>query len=182
MNRIIEKKRITVPLSRFPWPGKILRLGRSECPAFFPADISVRGDSVHICFRTEGYRPLKDCADLTAVQCLIILKELLRNLAAARDWMWYPETLVITADTVWISTDGRIRLLCIPDSQELSLFRRLDYFTDSLKRMTAESEQEALSVLQEKWMREPHPVHRILGGIDRMILDLQEYSSYHFIK
>ena len=182
MNRVIEKKHIAVPLSRFSWPGKIRRLAVSECPAFFPADLCVKNEMVHILFHTEGCRPLRDMPSLKSTQGLEILKELIQHLSAARDWMWYPEELVISFDTVWIGTDGHVRLLCIPDSQELSLYRRLNLFTESLKKTVPEYEKDILSELQSQWMDRPHPVHRILGAIDRMILELQEYSSYHFIK
>ena len=62
MRRFAEKKHIAVPLSHFSWPGKVHRLARSECPAFFSADVTVQGETVHICFRTEGYWPLKAAA------------------------------------------------------------------------------------------------------------------------
>ena len=182
MRRIAEKKHIAVPLSRFSWPGKVYRLARSESPAFFSSDVTVQGETVHICFKTEGYRPLKEIGALTCIQCLGILKELLQHLAAARDWMWYPEQIVISPDTVWIGTDGHVRLLCIPDSREISLFRRLELFTENLKSLTDASEKDVLSRLQREWMDRPHPSYRIVGAIDRMILDLQEYSSYRFIK
>ena len=182
MRRIAGKKYIAVPLSRFSWPGKVYRLARSECPAFFSADITVQGETVHICFNTEGYRPLKEIGTLTGIQCLGILKELLQHLAAACDWMWYPEQSVISADTVWIGQDGHIRLLCIPDSFELALFRRMGLFIESMKKLTDASGKDILSRLQREWLDRPHPSHRIVGAIDRMILDLQEYSAYRFIK
>lgn len=182
MIRTIEKKHIALPLSRFAWPGKIRRLARSECPVFFPADVSVQDQTVHICFRTEGYRPLKEIPELTAIQALGILKELIQKVHIAGDWMWYPDKLVLSPDTVWVSTDGRIRLLCIPDSRKMELFRRLNLFAESIKKLIPESEQSSISQLQKQWFCRSHPVHRTVGGIDRMILDLQEYSSYHFIK
>ncbi len=182
MKRIAEKKHIAVPLSRFSWPGKIHRLARSECPAFFSADVTVQGEIVHICFRTEGYQPLRAVKTLTVIQCLGILKELIQQLTAAGDWMWYPEQLVISPDTVWIGADGHVRLLCIPDSREIALFRRLHLFTESLKRLAETPQTDVLSEFQQHWMDQPHSAYRIMGALDRMILDLQEYSSYRFIK
>ena len=182
MRRIAGKKHIAVPLSHFSWPGKVYRLARSECPVFFSADVTIRGEMVHICFKTEGYRPLKEIGTLTIIQCLGILKELIQHLTAAVDWMWYPEQIVISFDTVWIGRDGHIRLLCIPDSRELALFKRLALFTENLKRFTDASGKDILSGLQREWMDRTHLSHRIMGAIDRMILDLQEYSAYRFIK
>ena len=182
MRRIAGKKHIAVPLSRFSWPGKVYRLARSECPAFFSADVTVQGETVHICYKTEGYRPLKEIGTLTGIQCLGILKELLLHLTAACDWMWYPEQIVISPDTVWIGRDGHIRLLCIPDSGELALFRRLELFTENLKRLTDASGKDILSELKKEWMDRPQSYHRMAGAIDRMILDLQEYSSCPFIR
>ena len=182
MRRIAVKKHIAGPLSRFSWPGKVCRLARSECPAFFSADVTVQGETVHICFRTEGYWPLKESGTLTGIECLEILKELIHHLTEARDWMWYPEQTVISPDTVWIGTDGQIRLLCVPDSCELALFRRLNIFTESMKRLTDASGKHILSCLQREWIDKSHPDYKIMGAIDRMILDLREYSSYHFIR
>ena len=181
MNRIIIKKHIAVPASRFSWPGKIRRLALSECTAFFPADVMVREETVHLFFRTEGYRPLKDIRTLASDQCLGILKELLQQLETARDWMWHPDTLVLTPDTVWLRDDGHVRLLCIPDSREVAGWQRMHLFAEGLKGLTDPEGVRLLSRLQSEWLQQPQPAFRITGAIDRMILEQQEYSSYRFI-
>lgn len=182
MNRILTKKHIAVPISRFSWTGKIRRLTTSDCSAFFPAEAVVQGEIVHIFFRTDDYFPLKETQTLNAVQCLGILKELIQHLEAARDWMWFPETMVLNSDTVWMGRDGHIRLLYIPDSRELPQFRRLSLFAEQLKKFSDTDGQKATAMLQHQWLDKPHPAHRILSGIDRLILDLQEYSSCPFIR
>lgn len=182
MNRTVLKTHIAVPAERIPYPGKIRALASSSCPAFFSADVTIKDNVVHIYYSTGEFLPLKDAGLLIPEKALMVMKTVVHNQNMARDWMWYPEEYVLSDDTVWVDSAGSVRFLWIPDSIKQAGHRSLYGLAEQMKSFTSEEGKEVLTRLQQNFFLKPCLPQQILSGIDRMMMELREYSSYSFIK
>ena len=182
MNREYLKKHIAVPVTAFSYPGRIRSLTAGSCPVFFPADGVIRGNLVHLYFFTEGYHPLKQESSLSARQCLLLMKEIVRACRTAGDWLWDMEEMVLSMQTVWINDIGHIRFLCIPDDRKESEYRKLYRLAEEMKRHTDQAGKEFLGELQHTCFAKSEPYRIIISQTEQLIRQLEEYSPFLFIK
>ncbi len=169
------KRIIPVPVSCFSSSGKISSLAAAECPAFFPADVILLQDTVHLCYSTEGYRPLSRCRELKAEQVFAVVKAVICQVETARDWMWFPDEYVISEDTVWMNSKGQVRMLFVPDDKPVPYSRRLQCFFHGLKRLSEPAVSFYLQTLQELIRSEPVRAEQLLSEIDQMHAEVQSY-------
>ena len=178
---LIKKKRITIPLKRLPYPGKICSLTSSSCPAFFPASAVTDGGMIHLYYSVEGYRPLKQCRNLSAEQVLCIAKSVLRNISSCRDWLWFPEDYVLSADTVWVNGQGTVRFLCIPDPDGPKGLKRFCGLLSSMEQCTDETGIRYLQQLKKTAVSENLTPAGLQYEVDQLIAAVRSYSAYHSI-
>jgi len=169
------KMTVTLPKERFRHPFKIYGLAASDCPAFFPADIIEMDKTVHIRYSTAGYRPLAYCSNLGPVQTLMVLQAVIRNAEMACDWMWFPEEYVISCNTVWINSCGKVRMLYIPDHSFRPYFRRLHSFLHELKKAAEPSVHILLQTIQNMISERTMQTSKLLSEIDQLLAEVQSY-------
>lgn len=129
-------KRVSFPVSALPFPSACDRLAASACPVFFPASIIRNGEQIQVFFSTEGFKRLRDLKAVPADFLLLIVKEILKALEVCRDRFWFPEELIFSTDTIYVSTEGQVRLLYIPDGRNISAEKKLAALLHSMKDLT----------------------------------------------
>lgn len=175
MIEYVIKKNVTVPVSQFSGSHKIHSLASSRCPAFFPADVVLTQNNVHLRYSTSGYQPLSKHRGLGADSVLETVKRVIQNIQTARDWMWFPEDYLLTADTVWINAEGLTKILCVPDRSEVSGSRRLCLFLHNLEKTAEQSEVLYLRLLQDMAAAGNVRTEQLLSEIDQMIAEVRSY-------
>ncbi len=169
------KTTVVLPKERFRHSFKIRALAASECPAFFPADIIEMQNTVHIRYSTAGYRPLARCSNLGPVPALMLLQDVIRNAEAACDWMWFPEDYVISCNTVWINSRGKVRMMCLPDQSPQPYFRRMQSFLHDLEKVTEPPVHSLLQSLQKMAGERTMQSSMLLSEIDQLLAEVQSY-------
>ena len=169
-------KIISLPSSRFSYSGKIRTLAASSCPAFFPASVLERENKVWIHYRVEGFRPLKLCRNLNSEEVLLLAKSALRQMGICRDWLWYPESLVLSEDTVWVDVSLNVKFLCIPDNGSCDVRQRFCSLLHGMKKSTDENGVWFLERVQKLAVSSTISVHKLFYEIDQMIAEARSYS------
>ena len=131
-----EIRRVTFPVEVLPFQAASRRLAAGTCPAFFPADVILQGEQVQVIYHTDGYRQLRDMKNVTSSVLLEIIKEVLKQMDICRDWLWLPEKLVMSLDTIYVNEKNQIRILYIPEKKTISESRKLAGLLHSMKSIT----------------------------------------------
>ena len=175
MIEYVRKKNVAVPVSQFSGFHKIHSLASSRCPAFFPADVILTQNNVHLRYSTAGYQPLSKQQEMRTDSVLGVVKKVLQCVQTARDWMWFPEDYLLTADTVWINSEGLTKILCVPDRSEVSGSRRLCLFLHNLEKTAEPSAALYLRLLQDMAAAGNVRTELLLSEIDQMIAEVRSY-------
>lgn len=171
-----RRKTVTaVPKERFPHSVKIQVLISAECEAFFPADVFFTDNVVHLRYSTGNYKSLKSCETMNTVQALDLVKTVIRLRTEAQDWLWFPEEYVLSADTVWINPQGKIRMLCIPDGRRIAGNQRMNGFLYDLKKLSEPAASSWLQILQEIVLSGSEETEQLIGEIDLLTAEVQSY-------
>ena len=175
MIEYVRKKNVTVPVSQFSGSHKIHSLASSRCPAFFPADVILTQNNVHLRYSTAGYHPLSKQQEMRTDSVLEVVKKVIQCVQDARDWMWFPQDYLLLADTVWINSEGLIKILCIPDRSAKSGTGRFCTFLHDLKRTAQPSAASYLQFLQDMCADGNMRTELLLSEIDQMIAEVRSY-------
>ena len=131
-----EIRKVTFPVQGLPFQAAGQRLAAGTCPAFFPADVILQGEQMQVIYHLEGYRQLRDMRNVPASDLLEIVKEILKQLDICRDWLWMPEEMVLSVDTICVNKENQIRILYIPEKKCVSEIRKLTGLLHSMKGIT----------------------------------------------
>ncbi|MDY3239286.1 MAG: DUF6382 domain-containing protein [Anaerovoracaceae bacterium] len=140
-----EIRRVTFPVQVLPFQAAGRRLAAGVCPAFFPADVILQGEQMQVFYHTEGYRQLRGMRNVPASALLEIIKGILKQLDTCRDWLWMPEEMVLSVDTIFVNEEYQIRILYIPEKKSVSENRRL---TGLLHTMKGIADEEGIMYLE----------------------------------
>lgn len=140
-----EIRRVTFPVQVLPFQAAVSRLAAGTCPAFFPADVILQGEQMQVFYHTEGYRQLRGMRNVPASALLEIIKGILKQLDICRDWLWMPEEMVLSVDTIFVNEEYQIRILYIPEKKSVSENRRL---TGLLHTMKGIADEEGIMYLE----------------------------------
>lgn len=133
-----EIRRVTFPVQVMPFQAAVSRLAAGTCPAFFPADVILQGEQMQVIYHMKGYRQLRGMRNVPASDLLEIVKEILKQLDICRDWLWMPEEMVLSVDTVCVNDENQTRILYIPEKKCVSESRKLTGLLHSMKGITDE--------------------------------------------
>ncbi|MGN0713737.1 MAG: DUF6382 domain-containing protein [Anaerovoracaceae bacterium] len=166
-----EIRRVTFPVQRLPFQAASQRLAAGTCPAFFPADVILQGEQIQVIYHTEGYRQLRGMRNVPAYDLLEIIKEILKQLDICRDWLWMPEEMVLSVDTIFVNEHNRIRILYIPEKKCVSESRKLAGMLLSMKDITDDDGMMYLETCIQLVSAENLRTRRILAFLDHLALN-----------
>lgn len=162
-------KRVSFQVSALPFPSACERLAASACPSFFPASIVQNGKQIQVFFSTEGFRRLRDLEAVPADFMLLIVKEIMKALEACRDRFWFPEEMILSADTIYVNAVGQVRLLYIPDGLNISVEKKLAALFHSMKALTDSRGCMYLETCMQFITAENLRSRRILAFLDHLL-------------
>lgn len=142
---------IRIRYDNLPYDGILEALGEGICTGIFSGQIFQSSEVVQVGYDVSGFLSLRTYGrhhEITAAEALSILWDLLMLIEQCRKWLWFPEQYVISLDTVWMDKENCLKILWIPDKQNICEVYRIQCFIQELKEVTALEAKEYLSQVQ----------------------------------
>jgi len=175
-----DKVRIVFDREALPYESACRKLASGACPVFFPVDFLEEENRIQAFFHVKGYHRLRDEKNMTASEILTLIKSVLKNMQICRDWFWFPENYVLSADTVYIRNVHDVRFVYIPDRQHISASRRLNGFLQSLKKHTGERGIMYLETCMRFFDGEYLATRQLLAFLDQRLMEEYEYEKQSY--
>ncbi len=176
---MVKKVNVTFRVNDLAYEDKLDVLSNNVCKSILPLSITRNSDIVNVYYDISGYKCLAKYNEISAENILTVLENTVKAIEECSRYLFFPEEFVINLDTTYIDIRFmKVKFTYVPDKDDISLAKKLAYFTNELRKITTDNGKVFLEMLSHIFSTENVSMQKLKLLIVKLKREIKENHIY----